>query len=270
VYTGWRDATRSTSVLALISNTDFLHADRPEVWRLLEQLQAQLQRRETGGDDHKLIFWHQGEAMASLGIGHFLWFPSSVQPTATETFPALIDTLVALRVELPPWLAHRFAIGERGCPWSSRDELKAAEGLPHYQDLMQLLMTTKEQQARFVLDRFSKDLKATLQSLPSEARAQLQARLGALAAASAFSALVDYAHFKGWGTNPSERYQGHGWGLVQVLEQMRCDTLPCFVESAEGVLTERVRLAPPERISFEKAWLPGWLRRVRAYGEEGL
>ncbi len=34
-------------------------------------------------------------------------------------------------------------------------------------------------------------------------------------------ALVDYVNFKGEGTLATERYQDHGWGLLQVLEGMK-------------------------------------------------
>ena len=34
-------------------------------------------------------------------------------------------------------------------------------------------------------------------------------------------ALVDYVNFKGEGVLSTERYRGQGWGLLQVLEEMR-------------------------------------------------
>ena len=33
--------------------------------------------------------------------------------------------------------------------------------------------------------------------------------------------LVDYVNFKGEGIKPTERYNGKGWGLLQVLEEMQ-------------------------------------------------
>ena len=80
--------------------------------------------------------------------------------------------------------------------------------------------------------------------------------------------LVDYVNFKGEGTKPSERYQGQGWGLLQVLEEMkgypegRAATAE-FARAAAAVLTRRVRLSPAER--GEKRWLAGWLNRCNSY-----
>jgi hypothetical protein len=77
--------------------------------------------------------------------------------------------------------------------------------------------------------------------------------------------LIDYVNFKGEGTAPSERYQGEGWGLMQVLTQMRDHGPPkaAFADAAARMLRRRVRLSPPAR--HEARWLPGWLKRVRSY-----
>lgn len=34
-------------------------------------------------------------------------------------------------------------------------------------------------------------------------------------------ALIDYVNFKGEGTSETERYNGQGWGLLQILENMK-------------------------------------------------
>jgi hypothetical protein len=78
-------------------------------------------------------------------------------------------------------------------------------------------------------------------------------------------ALVDYVNFKGEGSRPEERYAGQGWGLAQVLAEMR-GGLPAnvdFAGAAARVLERRVQNAPNER--REQRWLPGWMRRVDSY-----
>jgi hypothetical protein len=54
---------------------------------------------------------------------------------------------------------------------------------------------------------------------------------------------------------------------LQVLEGMPDDNRPPnldqFADSAERVLRERVRNAPPVR--HEGRWLAGWLKRVNSY-----
>jgi hypothetical protein len=72
-------------------------------------------------------------------------------------------------------------------------------------------------------------------------------------------------NFKGEGTKPEERYAGEGWGLAQVLQDMR-GVQPVnvdFAEAAARVLERRVQNAPGAR--REQRWLPGWLRRVNSY-----
>ena len=81
-------------------------------------------------------------------------------------------------------------------------------------------------------------------------------------------ALIDYVNFKGEGSSPSERYQGQGWGLLQVLEHMldnpdRRPELQRFADSARFVLARRIANAPPER--GEQRWALGWNRRIDTY-----
>jgi len=80
-------------------------------------------------------------------------------------------------------------------------------------------------------------------------------------------ALIDYVNFKGEGISPTERYQGEGWGLLQVLQSMRPGSVaqaPArFAEASVVVLTRRVRLAPAAR--GEQRWLEGWRNRCLRY-----
>ena len=81
-------------------------------------------------------------------------------------------------------------------------------------------------------------------------------------------ALIDYINFKGEGINPNERYQGQGWGLLQVIENMddqtaKIDLMLSFRNSAKEILTNRVNNAPKER--NEQRWLPGWKNRIDTY-----
>ena len=38
-------------------------------------LAARIWRNESGGDFDKILWWNPGEAFASAGIGHFIWYP---------------------------------------------------------------------------------------------------------------------------------------------------------------------------------------------------
>jgi len=78
-------------------------------------------------------------------------------------------------------------------------------------------------------------------------------------------ALIDYVNFKGEGIKESERYQGKGWGLAQVLLAMDTsgNALADFRDAVKQVLSQRVQLSPPER--NEQRWLKGWLKRIETY-----
>jgi superfamily II DNA/RNA helicase len=81
-------------------------------------------------------------------------------------------------------------------------------------------------------------------------------------------ALIDYVNFKGEGTAASERYQGEGWGLLQVLESILQSTgdqplLDQFAGAAREVLARRIANAPPER--GEERWRQGWNNRTLTY-----
>lgn len=81
--------------------------------------------------------------------------------------------------------------------------------------------------------------------------------------------LVDYVNFKGEGVKPTERYNGEGWGLLQVLEAMQGSPAPGnalaaeFARAAEQTIRRRVQNAPAAR--KESRWLPGWVNRCRSY-----
>src|SRR5437762_13501303 len=80
-------------------------------------------------------------------------------------------------------------------------------------------------------------------------------------------ALIDYVNFKGGGVLHTERYQGQGWGLLQVLEAMHgtsdAGAVDEFARAAKAVLTQRVQNSPADR--HESRWLSGWIRRVNSY-----
>ncbi len=80
-------------------------------------LAARIWRNESGGDLEKILWWNPGEAFASAGIGHFIWYPPGVRGPFHESFPDLLVFLSSRGVPMPGWLAQDTA---RGCPWSTR------------------------------------------------------------------------------------------------------------------------------------------------------
>jgi len=134
--------------------------------------------------------------------------------------------------------------------------------------LRQFLVDTIDLQAEFLLARLEGALPKMLDEAAPVDRANVQQQFERLARTpQGCYALIDYVNFKGEGVLHTERYQGQGWGLLQVLEAMHgiSDTgaVDEFSRSAKAMLIRRVHNAPAER--HESKWLAGWIRRVNSY-----
>ncbi|MCX5797656.1 MAG: hypothetical protein NTY77_19370 [Elusimicrobia bacterium] len=211
-----------------------------------------------------LTSWNQGEEFASLGIGHFIWYPEGQHGPFQESFPMLLDYLQRHGEVLPEWLTVAV-----GCPWESREAFLADIHSERMRDLRRLLTWTMPLQARFIVERLGAALPKMLSGLPRAERKRVRFQFYRMAKRPAgIYALVDYVNFKGEGLKGQERYNGQAWGLLQVLQGMTGTTsgqaaLDEFAASADRVLTRRVLNAPPER--HEARWLPGWRHRLRTY-----
>jgi hypothetical protein len=225
----------------------------------LERIGHQVWVNECDGTVAGLTSWNEGEEFASLGIGHFIWYPAGMRGPFEESFPPLIEYLAANGVGVPGWM--------RGaCPWSTRAEFMAAQHGDKLTELRKLLAGTVELQARFIARRMHEALPKMLAAAPAEEAGRVRANFGKLEESEAgLFALIDYVNFKGEGTLVTERYKGQGWGLLQVLETMPADGgTKDFAQAAKVVLARRVRNSPPER--HEERWLAGWEARVGRYG----
>jgi hypothetical protein len=123
----------------------------------------------------------------------------------------------------------------------------------------------------YAAHRMEDALPKVLDAAPASERTLLEERFNRVAAApNGVYALMDYVNFKGEGVNPTERYAGEGWGLLQVLELMD-DAAPgqpsveAFARGADAALTRRVVNAPADRREREQGWLPGWRVRLKTY-----
>jgi hypothetical protein len=231
--------------------------------RELDVVGQRVWQNECGGTREGLTSWNAGENFASLGIGHFIWYPKGVNGPFEESFPSLVKFFAANAVKLPAWLK-----AEDDCPWSTRAEFLVAIKSEKMNELRDLLAGTIRLQAHFLAQRMETSLPKMLAAAPAAQRAKIKAHYDRLAATQRGTfALIDYVNFKGEGTKETERYNGEGWGLLQVLagmgESEGASPAALFARSAEEVLTRRVHNAPPER--HEERWLAGWKNRVRAY-----
>jgi hypothetical protein len=223
-------------------------------------------QNESNGTVAGLTAWNAGENFASLGIGHFIWYPQGVHGPFDESFPKLLAFARERNVAIPVWLNQSSA-----CPWNARAEFSGAQNSEQMRELRQFLSRTIDLQAQFMVARLQQSLAKMLDEAAPADRANVERQFARVASTPhGCYALVDYVNFKGEGVLHTERYRGEGWGLLQVLEQMHgSENGPSaareFSSSAAAMLRRRVQNSPPER--HEARWLPGWLNRVHSYSE---
>jgi hypothetical protein len=219
-------------------------------------------RNECGGTVAGLTSWNAGEEFPSLGIGHFIWYPQGTKGPFDESFPKMLGYIKDHGAKVPEWLTPSMP-----CPWLSRAEFLKDQNGERMKQLRDMLSSTVGLQTDFIVQRLEDALPKILEKAPEGDRERIKKQfnrvLGA-GSAGAF-ALIDYVNFKGEGILDSEKYNGEGWGMLQVLQGMseKTPVVQSFSDSAKEVLARRVRNSPPAR--NEQKWLPGWTRRVNDY-----
>jgi len=232
----------------------------------LDVISEKIYQNETSGNPDNIMFWSPNENFASLGIGHFIWYPKGEPKRFDETFPAMIDYYIANKVQIPQWLKYA---RKTGAPWRDKATFERARGDKEFQQLKILLLNTKALQTQFFFDRLHASIPEIVKHVAPQYRKHIVNNYNALAATKGgWYPLIDYINFKGKGIKATERYNGQGWGLLQVLQNMRPVkagpfALMEFSRSAREILERRVRNSPPQR--DEKRWLKGWIKRVNGY-----
>lgn len=255
--------------LLLITSLSFANPNIQLSKAELQRVGEQIFTNETGGKIDNLVVWNVGENFPSLGIGHFIWFKQGEAAHFEETFPSLITFLEQNGRTLPALLQQH-----KTAPWKTREAFNAAKSRGEMKELIQFLANTKDLQALFIYQR----LQGALQKMRASSAFPdfIEMKFYEVAGAqNGLYALIDYVNFKGEGINLSERYNGQGWGLMQVLESMDLTSsgnsqaekdaaiLASFRKAAEQVLTDRVNNADPAK--GEARWLPGWKNRINTY-----
>ena len=219
-------------------------------------------KNECGLKPENLTHWNEGEGFASMGIGHFLWYPAGSKQAHSATFPKLLTFLKQNRVKLPSWLNNNY----QTCPWSSMGSFNRDLNSYKMRSIRQLLQNTMYQQTLFIIYRFNSSIPRLLRAAKNRGtETHVKEQLYRVARSyMGMYVLIDYSNFKGTGTNP----KGGQWGLLQVLENMKgtkIGRMACydFAKSAAYVLKVRVQNAVNKE--QEKKWYPGWLKRLETY-----
>jgi len=227
-------------------------------------------QNEGAGLDKYLVWWNDGEDFASLGIGHFIWFPANHTERFREVFPMVLEYMQSQNVAMPHWLTP-----QSDFPWSSKKAFLWAKktNSKRYKELFDFLKRTKAYQARFMAIRLQNALPQMLSSIKDSKKASIiKERFnkmlynGTKIDKRGLYILIDYVNFKGEGTLESERYHGKGWGLMQVLWHMDMsepNRYKAFANSAKQMLDRRIKNSPQSR--GESRWRKGWFKRLDTY-----
>ena len=223
---------------------------------------------ECRGTLEGLASWNDGEEFASLGIGHFIWYPVGKSGPFKETFPDLLLLFRERGVKLPEWLQWSSEGSPPGCPWTSSTHLAKEFSTPKMEELRQLLAATVPHQVAFIVKRVEQFVSVRFSEETTSDKGLKDKFNILMRSPGGIYAVIDYIHFKGEGSAPQENYRGVGWGFIQVLEAMPKEitsenAVEEFVRAAKQVLYERVQNAPKER--GEERWLKGWYSRVDTY-----
>ena len=218
---------------------------------------------ETGGKKWDLVSWNSGENFPSLGIGHFIWAKSpGSNGRFGESLPELVNFYRSKGIKVPKVLEQN-----RYSPWRSRTELirKRDSGDQEIAELIDFFDRTRDTQVLYIFERLESSLEKMLEA--SYDKENLRYQFYRVAnSPNGLYALIDYVNFKGEGLSTSGAYNHQGWGLRQVLENMKGrgegkNALIEFSNSAKYILTRRVQNAPKN----ESRWLAGWTKRTDTY-----
>lgn len=221
-------------------------------------------QNETGGSHDNLTWWGERENFASLGIGHFIWYPVVASPKYAQTFPELVRFIRSKNHSVPAWLVTACV---KGCPWRNRTHFLKEFNNVRMEELRAFLAHTMSDQALFMVERFKILVPKIMERVPQFAKKKVEQRIEFLAQSpQGIYALIDYTNWKGGGTLSTENYKKQGWGLFHVLMAMNDgpgNSVEDFARAAREVIKRRVRNAPSYR--HEEKWLPGWLNRIDTY-----
>ena len=228
-----------------------------------EQIGRKIWQNECGGSVDGLTTWNAGEEFPSLGIGHFIWYPAGFKGRFDESWPSFVSYAKSQGAKLP-----EVAL-ERHSPWKSKAEFQREFGGARLSSLRKWLAAHVGLQTDFIIARSRAALPKILAAAPGSERQRIEANYHKVATTPQGTyALIDYVNFKGDGCSVAERYNGRGWGLLQVLGEMRDvasgpSAAKEFAAAAKRVLSRRIANSPPER--GEKRWEPGWHNRCDTY-----
>lgn len=226
-----------------------------------------IDKNETNRLDSNLVHWNKGESFASLGIGHFIWYPRNRSKEFNEQFPSMIRSLQNAGVKVPKFITKQIKIGSF---WRTRKEWKADKNSRRFKQLVKFLSDTKVYQAQYIQQTYYLKM-FQLYSISSNREIMKMNKIinKITRQRGGTYVLIDYVNFKGIGGRPNKKYKNYDWGLKTVLLNMskyhKDPILTAFSKAATYTLEQRVKNAPKFRRKNEKKFMKGWRKRTNRY-----
>lgn len=232
-----------------------------------QKIGRKIWQNESGGKLTGLTHWNVGEEFPSMGIGHFIWYPKGFNGRWTESFPLFIRYAQQQGSRgIPNWV-----IASPHCPWPDRTAFNQDFNKAELSSLRTYLANNITLQTDFIIATSQQALPKIMAAAPAGQRNRIASNYHKVSASSNGTyALIDYVNFKGDGTNPTERYNQQGWGLMWVLMEMKDAAAGQaaakeFAAAAKRCLDRRISNAPPSR--GESRWQQGWHNRCNTYAK---
>ncbi|MBX9578581.1 MAG: hypothetical protein K2W97_08940 [Chthoniobacterales bacterium] len=208
-----------------------------------------------GGTVDGLTKWDGSDAdhqFMYLGIAQNIWLPEGSSSMFQADWSTVAQRLQELGCKIKPWML-------KDCPWSSKEEFDADFNGKKMSWLRTHLSKEKfvRAQAFCIAERLQRAMDPSspgslLTGLTADQSALVQENFDLVAHCSNPSgvyALIDYVNFKGEGRlGGTEEFNGQGWGLLQVLLNMKtpeegandATIMNAFVEGAKVTLNNRI------------------------------
>ena len=243
----------------------------------LHQIGEVVYKNETNKKKELLTHWNSDEEFASMGIGHFIWFPHNWTARFKEVFPEVLQYIRQHlkpqdNIKVPAWLDVDHYVP---LPWNTHAEFEQNKSSKKMTELNSFLAHPKiiELQAAYMVERANETLARVLESIrathPKKYTHASEQLYWLTQSALGIQSPVDYVNFKGDGTDIKDSLPcGLQWGLKQVLLTMPASnsvnsaghnfanavikTLSC---RAHNELSHRKK-------DFIEKWLPVWIRRA--------
>src|SRR5437764_9867883 len=161
----------AVSLTIIMLANSFLHAAIDISSADAQRIGKRIWQNECGGTISGLTSWNVGENFASLGIGHFIWYPKGQRGPFDESFPKLVRFVSAHGAKLPQFL---LAGDDTFCPWNSRAEFQEAIDSPKMRQLRQFLVDTIHLQAQFLIARLQAPLPKMVAQAADRENVQIQ------------------------------------------------------------------------------------------------